>query len=276
MGAYANTESVQDHLSVHWPGYLLRLAGLVLGLLLMALGLFRGWTALVTFGAAVVIACAALLGIAFWALRLDAESGEYQTTEFLYQLSQTRPADKLAVIDLGLRHKAIVLSQHLTSGRLHAIDVYNPQLMPDEALARARRLAPHAITDPRLVWSDGNLTLLPLPDNSVSAVFLQDVLSELAQRGDQQLLLKEIKRVLEPNGRLLLAEQADTLINRLRPRSGTKLLRPPAYWSGLLREAGFELRREQALREQTICLRADVPSPYAGHQLALNLEFERR
>jgi hypothetical protein len=65
------------------------------------------------------------------------------------------------------------------------------------------------------------------------------------------------------------------MLNRLRPRSGSGLLRPPAYWSNLLQEAGFELRREHTLRGRTVCLRADVPSPYAGQQLALNLEFER-
>jgi hypothetical protein len=125
------------------------------------------------FGAALVIASALLLGVAIWALRFDGKNSELRTTEFLYGLSQTRPSDKLASIDLGLRQKAIVLSQQLTSGRLFAIDIYNPQLMPDGALLRARRLAPHAIADPRLVWYDGNLTLLPLPDHSVSAVFMQ-------------------------------------------------------------------------------------------------------
>lgn len=198
-----------------------------------------------------------------------------ESIEYLYNLSQTRSSDNLATIDLGRRWPAITLSHHLTSGRMVVIDVFNPQLMPAKSLIRSRQQQyPATHSDPRLAWYDSNLDLLPLPDNNVSAVFVFHVLSEIAQKGDQIALLKEISRILEPDGRLLIAESANTWPNRLRSMVGITHTQPHEYWRALLEEAGFEFQRAQTIQGVTVCIRADKPSPYAGTQMSLDLEFE--
>ncbi len=274
MSMYQSSQGIQSHIRVHWPGYLWRFVGLIFSLLLIAYALEAGWASLAAIGTGLLITFAFLLLAALWAAQLKDSAGDPSTTEFLYQMSQTRPFNNLACIDLGLREQSIALSQHLTSGQLFVIDIYNPQLMPDKSLVRARQLAPPSFADPRIVRYDGSLDLLPLPDNSVQAVFLQDVLSKFVQRGDQQVLLREVNRILEPNGRLLLAEPIDSWPNRILPGSTIRFLNPKTYWSNLLLEAGFDLRREQTLHRLTYCIRADVPPPYAGKQLTLDLEFE--
>lgn len=274
MSTHSFDPGSQNDFNVNWPGYVWRFGGLILSLAILAIGLFRGSAALVALGITISVIFALLVAISIWTLNHTNKFADLQTVESLYKLSQTRTSDTLACVDLGLRWPAVAISQHLTSGRMHVIDIYNPQLMPTNSLVRARHYAPHALTDPRLVWYDSNLELLPLPDGSVTAVFMLRVLSELAQMGDQRALLKEIGRILEPNGRLLIAEMANSWPNRLRPGSAMTNLHSHHYWSSLLQETGFEVRRTQTIQGITVCVRADKPSPYSGTQMALDLEFE--
>ena len=268
-----NTES-QNQFNINWPAYAWRFGGLILSLVIIAIGLFRESTALAVMGILLFVVFALLMIASIWALNRTNKATALQTAEILYKMSQARSSDSLACIDLGLRWPAITISQRLTSGRMHVIDIYNPQLMPAKSLLRARQFSPHALADPRLVWYDSHLELLPLPDGSVSAVFLLGILTEMAQKGDQQALLAEIGRILEPDGRLLLAEPANSWPNRLRPGSAVSNLHPDHYWNTLLADAGFEIQQTQTLQGVTICVRADKASPYASTQLTLGLDFE--
>jgi SAM-dependent methyltransferase len=274
MSASPSLSGVQSHFNLNWQGYLWRFTGLILSLVLLAFGQVRQSISLTIAGIILSVLFVILVITSLWALNRSSKVAGDQTVEYLYRLSQTRSSDALACVDVGLRWPAIAISHHLTSGHMHVIDIYNPQLMPSKYLARVRRNAQSTIKDPRLDWYDSNLELLPLPDSSVDAVFLFQTLSELAQYGDQQALLKEIDRILEPNGRLLMAEPANTWPNRLRPGSAVLNLHPPEYWSRLLTDAGFEIRRSQTLQGVAVCIRADKPSLYAGRQMSLDLDFE--
>lgn len=274
MGVHSIEPGSRNNYDENRFAYAWRIGGFAFSLLLIAVGLSRSSTTIVALGAVIFAIFAILLLTSIWALHQSGKLTDLQTIDFLYKLSQTRASDPLVCIDLGLHWPANTISQHLTSGQMVVIDIYNPQLMPAKSLVRARRHAQPPLTDPRLVWYDSNLELLPLPDDSVSAVFLVQILSELAQKGDQLALLKEIRRIMEPNGRLLIAEMADTWPNRLLPGSSILHIHPQGYWNSLLSEAGFELRRTQTLRDITVCLRADMPSPFAGKQMELDLDFE--
>ena len=264
------------HIAAQWPGYLIRYGGLVLALIMIGAGLVLGWQLLLALGLVLLIAGLLLLWAALWTAHKLYDSGGVQTTEVLFDMSQTQATDPVACIDLGLRQPAITLSRHLTTGQITVIDVYNPQLAGSASLARARQQAPPARTDPRLIWNQGSINLFPMPDNSVTAVFLPQILSEFSQHGDRQALLREVKRILDPNGRLLLAEQSASWLNWLRLGPGTSKLQPAHYWRDLLLEAGFELRRQEDLQGLMHCLRADAPSPYAGQQLPLALTYPEK
>lgn len=261
------------HVVAQWPGYLLRYGGLVLALLMIGAGLVFGFQLLLALGLVLLIAVLLLLWAALWTAHMLYDTGGLQTTEVLFNLSQVQATDPIACIDLGLRQQVIILSRHLTTGRITVIDIYNPQLAPAAGLARARQQAPTTRVDPRLIWYDGSINLLPMPDKSVTAVFLPQILSEFSQHGDRQTVLREAKRILKPNGRLLLAEQTASWLNWLRLGPGTSKLRPAEYWRALLLETGFELRRQEDLQGLMLCIRADVPSPYAGQQLSLALTY---
>lgn len=256
-----------------WAGFLLRFGGFLLSFILIGSGLLLETPILIAGGLIILAGSFFLYVSARWATSRLYEADQLRIIENLFSMSQAQPTDKLAVIDLGLKQPAITLSHYLTTGRVFVIDVFNPQLTGGRALANARRKAPAFHSDPRLEKFDGQINLLPLPDNSVSAVFLPLILSEFSQHGDRLTLLKEVYRILQPNGRLLCAEQNNAWLNWLSMGPGSSGLQPWSYWQNILTNAGFQIVRHEEILGLTICIRADKPSPYAGKQLTLDLNF---
>ncbi len=274
MDKHARDFGLQDPSPMSWSGPLWRTAGFMLSLLLCAYGVSRAIPLLTILGAASTLFFTLLLLRSILTLNRADRRVEPESVEFLYKLSQTRPSANLASIGAGLRWPAAVVGKHLTSGRLHAVNIYNPQLISGRSLVYPRQNSAQAMSDPRLVWYSSNLDLLPLPDASVAAVFVYRTLSEILQDGDRRALLKEIRRILEPHGRLLVAELADSWTNRLRSAAGKPDVQSYDYWTKLLAEAGFDVQRTQTLNSSMLCIRADKRAPYAGQQMALELEFE--
>jgi ubiquinone/menaquinone biosynthesis C-methylase UbiE len=261
------------HVYAQWPGYLLRYGGLVLAFLMIGAGLILGWQVLTAMGIILLTAIFFLMVAALWTANRLFDADSQQVSDLLFSMSQARATDRLANIDFGLRQQALLLSRQLTTGKITVIDIYNPQLTSDSGLARARRMAPSAKKDPRLSWYDGQFNLLPLPDKSVEAVFMFQILSEFSQQGDRQVLLREVRRILKPNGRLLIAEQTASWLNWLLAGTSTAKLQPVEYWRDLLAEAGFDILRQEEIQGLLNCIRADKPSPFAGKQLPLQLNF---
>lgn len=261
------------HVRANWPLFLALYGALVAAVLLLGLGLAAGWYSFVPFALALIIVAAYFLVAALWlAYQLhDAPGGT--AMDVLLEYGQTRPDDEVVCIDLGLREPAILVAQRLTTGKATVIDVYNPQSNVGGALRRARARSRKPPPDPRLNWIDGRTGLLPLPDRSVSAVYLPHVLSEFWLLEERDQLLREVWRILIPNGRLLLAERVRAQSNLLLAGMITRPLPPPDYWRDLLAKADFVAQREETLRGLIYCVRADKPSPTAARQLALRLEY---
>jgi ubiquinone/menaquinone biosynthesis C-methylase UbiE len=253
--------------------YFLRYLAFALALLMVGYGLWQGLPGIVVIGLAFLTLSALLLGLQFWTAHRLYDFSGLQTSGHLFEMSQARPGDKLLTIDLGSHEGARLISKHLTNGKLFVVDLYNPQQTPNPAVARARRTTSQTASDPRIIWYNGSVNLLPLPDHSVRAVFLQEVLSEFVQEGDRKALLQEVVRVLEPNGRVVLAELTDAWPNRLRGGFGSPQIKPSSYWTNLLTASGLQMTREDVLQDLMLCLRADKISPYSGRQLALGLAF---
>jgi hypothetical protein len=107
----------------------------------------------------------------------------------------------------------------------------------------------------------------------VTAVFLNQILFEFWQPEDRQTLLRELFRILKPEGQVLVAEQVRSRINLLVMGPSAWQLPPADYWRELLAAAGFSLRQEKDIQGLIRCFRADKPSPTAGLQLPLDLEI---
>jgi len=273
MADKRNLNATRRHIQTHWPAYLGLYAALVAALILLGLGLALGWYALVPFALAIMLVAAYFLGSAVWTAYQLHDGPGPDVMELLLSYSQSSPEAKVVCIDLGLRRPAVQIAQRLTAGQVIVIDVFNPQSNTGAALRRARARAPRPPSDPRLNWVDGRIELLPVPDRSVSAVFINQVLVEFWLPEERDRLLAEVRRILIPEGRLLLAERVRARSHSLLSSIVTSVYPPPDYWRDLLLKADLVPQREETLRGLVYCVRADRPPPTAGKQLTLRLEY---
>jgi SAM-dependent methyltransferase len=111
-----------------------------------------------------------------------------------------------------------------------------------------------AATDAAIDYRQYDGVHIPLADNSVDAVLLCYVLHH-AQ--DTAFLLREIKRVLQPSGHVVIYEDIPQTVwdrfvclthdLRWRERTGPCTFRDEAGWQSLFQEMGFEIIRERPL-----------------------------
>lgn len=261
------------YLATHWPTYLLLYGGAIVGLLLLGFAAERGLNAVLLPALLLFVACFYFVLASLWAAHRLYDADGLQTHHRLFDMGQIRDTTRLAFIDLDGHHLALELGSRLASGQLVVVDVYHPQLTPARALARGRARAAPPPPDPRFVWRDGSISLLPLPDESVFAVVLHEVLWAFVQQGDRLALLREVQRVLAPNGRLLLAECVRTRHSWLLWGPAAAALPTPAQLQELAQAAGFTIQRAETHEGLITCLRADKPVPRQGQQLQLNLKL---
>lgn len=261
------------YIHIRWPIYVTVYGALIASLLLIGLSLALGWYSFVPFSLVItLIALYLLVALGYVAYQINDAPGK-TSDETLFSMAQTQPNDRVVCIDLGLRETAVTIAQRLTTGEVTVIDIYNPQSNTNSALRRAREAARKPPADPRLNWIDSSIDLLPLPDRSVSSVYMNQILSEFWLLDEQKQLLEEVFRILTPEGRLVVAESVRSESDLLLTGLVTYTLPTADHWRKLLQGMGFIVQREDTLRGLVYCVRVDKPSPSAGKQLQLQLEF---
>ncbi|KAA3664787.1 MAG: methyltransferase domain-containing protein [Chloroflexi bacterium] len=257
-----------------WPLFASLYGGMVFALLVVGISATQGWFSFIPMATAVLLIFIFFLLATLWSAYQLYDIGGLRPHHVLFDMGQIQANDTFIFIDLGYRRRAINLSRRLTTGRIIVLDIYNPQWTTNPALVRLRKRMPIPPPDPRISLRDASMDLIPLPDESVSSVMLCQIASELWQQGDQLTLLKEVHRVLTPNGRLLLAERTRTQTNWLVMGLMALNLKRREDWEQLLNTAGFVVRRTQDLSGLISCFRADKPSPAEAQQMALDLAFD--
>lgn len=257
------------YVRTRWPAFLaIYGGGALLAVVAIWLSLQRGWVAFVVIILAGVAVLAYFLVASLWAAHQLYDNKAIRDTFF--ELGDVSPDEKLVHISLGRRQMAVDLSRRLTTGRVIVIDVYNAQLTPSRALARAQRPTSHPEQDPRLSWRDGRINLLPLPDSSVSVVTMNQAASEFWQEGDRDCLFSEIERILAPGGRLLMSERVRSKTNLLVMGPAGIRLKSADFWNQMLAKSGLQPEAVISLGELICCFRADKPLRPQVRQLVLD------
>jgi SAM-dependent methyltransferase len=248
------------YVNAHLPSYLFGSGCAALLLILIFFSLIYDWYSVIFLALALLIILIYFLVASLWAAH---QIYDQETLGRLIQsLHVIDPEETIVDIHLSSKSTAVWISRLLTTGQVIAIDIYNPQITSGRHLKRMRRSMLKPESDPRLTWRDSDFSLLPLPDKSVPAVTLVESLSEFWQEGDRQKLLKEIFRILEPGGKLLLVEKMRTTANLLLKGPGIFQLRPMNYWHDLLVGNDFVFSKWETNRDIITCLlvnRSDDP-----------------
>ena len=263
-----------NYIYAHWPQYTLAYSSLILALIFIGISAQAGWLAYIPLTLALVLVILYILLASLWAAHWQFDRSGLRPHMVLYDMARLKPTDQFVYIDVGLRRRPLALAHQLTTGHITIIDIYNPQWTPSRALARWRsRMSPPA-ADPRLTWLSGNFNLLPLPDSSTSVVILCQIASELGQDGDRVTLLREIKRILTPDGRLYIAEKVRSQTTWLSSGPAALTIPTSAYWRQLLREGGFLVRQEEGLGGGLLrCFTNSKQTASQIQQLSFNLDL---
>lgn len=171
----------------------------------------RSRTALRVLGWSVLIGTAALLGYALW-WRKNPSACPYSqrfwvelphpfiTRKRLREALEPRPGERILEVGPGTGYYAVSavewLSESTPQGTLDVIDLQ--QEMLDHV---ARRVRERDLNN--IILTRGDATALPYTDASFEAAYLAVVLGETP---DQDVALRELRRVLKPGGRLVVGE----------------------------------------------------------------------
>lgn len=152
------------------------------------------------------------------------------TRERLRSVLRPQPGERLLEIGVGTGYYSLELAEWVgPDGKLELFDLQQKFLDHVMGAAAERGLA-------NLVPTQGDATALPYEDASVDAVILTAVLGEIP---DRAAALREIRRVLKPDGRLVVGElfgdphfTSRGGLRRLGAEAGLELNEQSGKWFG--------------------------------------------
>jgi len=149
--------------------------------------------------------------------------------------------EKVLDVGCGLGKMSIGIAKHLKTGKVIGIDVWNKAEIPGNSVERAMENAKIEGVADKTEFQTGNVLAIPFDDESFDVVTSVSVINNLHNDTDKLKVLKEIRRVLRPEGKFLLLEP-------LRDLQGALLFTPLFIWMTspknkwvqLLEVTGFE------------------------------------
>jgi arsenite methyltransferase len=165
------------------------------------------------------LACA---GVAFHKIQ-SSRQGKLRLREQLLDRLALQGDEKILDVGCGLGLMSIGAAKRLKTGKVTAIDTWNPLDLSGNSMEAARENAKTEGVAERVRFETGNPCKLVYPAGQYDVVVSVTALHRLADDNEREQALREMLRVLKPGGRLLLFDTAET-----------------AYYAQQLRESGAQ------------------------------------
>jgi SAM-dependent methyltransferase len=202
----------------NWPTYLIAVAAL-----LLVAALPWPWRLLAVPGGAGI---AVSLAATWWVYD---RSHLYDWRWALHLLPAPR---RYAVLSTGLDEISPALRDLLPGAEPTLLDCYDPAVMTEGSVRRARRLNPPAAGSVR-----ADVAALPVASAGQDAVFLAFAAHELRVPAQRRALFAEVARVLRPGGHLVLVEHCRDVATVAAYGPGAWHFYPRREWLRLARDA---------------------------------------
>lgn len=193
-------------------------------------------------GLASMLAIAAGLGIiGSVALSLVATWWAYDATG-LYEMQWLRPdfsgACRAAHIHAGFDELSGLLAHEFPDTSWQVFDFYDPEKHTEISIRRARKACPPV---PGTVCVSTHA--LPLPNASLDRVLLFLAAHEVRSRAERIVFFREIRRVLNDQGRVVLTEHLRDAANIAAYSAGAWHFHTRSEWLQTFTQAGFRVTR---------------------------------
>lgn len=222
----------------NWPLYAAAGAGIFVGVTIL---LLPGLPPLVRWlgGAGVLVAgwyAFASFGAFHWMFdRSELLGGEWLTEE----LPQA-PA-RWVQINVGLEETTLPLGEVFPGSEGKALDLFNPAVMTEPAVTRARQQKTDAAA--LLAQPDS----LPVEDGWADLVVVTLAAHEIRDSEKRQSFYQELRRIVSPAGRVVVVEHLRDLAAALAFGPGIFHFFPRGEWLRLGSRVGLELERERPI-----------------------------
>ena len=220
----------------NWPSYVVGALACLTTLALARLPAWPSWVRLALSGGA---ACAG-----FWLMSsLFASYWVYDRSalccwDWIAELFPVAPS-RWANIHVGLDETTLKLRELFPGPASTVLDLYDPVEMTEPSIRRARKLTPAPVPA-----AQAAVSALPFRSQELDAAFLIFAAHEIRRPELRLSFFRELRRVLKPEGRILIVEHLRDLPNFLAFGPGFFHFHSRREWLRVAREAGFAVARE--------------------------------
>ena len=156
-----------------------------------------------------------------------------------------RVPKRWANLHCGLDESSSALRELFPDSNGESLDFFDPNFMSEPAIAIARREQKSIATDDAAASID--FRKFPHSDNCLDTIFLIFSAHEIRDAKLRAHFFREIHRVLQSGGRVLLVEHPRNFANFAAFGPGFFHFYSRAHWRNLARETGFAILQEDAI-----------------------------
>ncbi|MFX0070674.1 MAG: class I SAM-dependent methyltransferase [Candidatus Hermodarchaeota archaeon] len=175
-------------------------------------------------------------------LALNLYSGNLFVLESKIPVIEEFKAPKILDVGCGTGRISINLAKNLKNGAtITGIDIYDEKAITGNSLETIQKNAKIEGVSDKTHFQYGSATNIPFEDNTFDIVNISFVMHEFSRNNSQDIAMREIYRVLKPNGYFLLGELTRSSWQMLLI-SGVFVLnyKKQQYWTQLLEKHGFK------------------------------------
>lgn len=164
----------------------------------------------------------------------------------LYDLNwlklSVKPGAPMANIHAGFDETSALLAQKYPQATLTVFDFYDPKKHTEVSIKRARKVYP-PYPGTRAISTIN----VPLPSQSVDAVFCILSAHEIREDGERSFFFAQLREALKSDGRIVVVEHLRDLPNFLAYSIGAFHFHSGATWRQTFSSAGLCIERQQKL-----------------------------
>jgi SAM-dependent methyltransferase len=185
------------------------------------------------------IACGALLAVSLFSLLVSWYVYDLSGLYDLQWCGSCEPGSRIVNIHAGFDETSTLLQAKYAGCDLKVLDFYDPVKHTEVSIRRARRACP-AFPGTQSI----NTAHVPLPDDSADVIFLILSAHEIRRDDERAAFFKELRRILKPSGRIVVAEHLRDVPNFLAYSIGFVHFFASATWLKTFRAAALHLVSE--------------------------------